>query len=176
MSTATAERQRDGRSPCAGAKHNDPAHAVFPLLRVRAEAALCSGDKAANVLVVLEDDQEGDDDLRGDVGRGFISVHQEPGKDGKAGGAKNRGQGYIASEEQDDREKPDGRQGCKRRGDEEDAEAGRDAFAAAKVQPYREHVSENGGNCCDGLCVAKWHGGQQDAKPAGHPARPQRRL
>ena len=89
VAAAATERQRDRGSPCAGTKYNDPAHAGF-LSWVRAPKRFSVPvSEAANVLVVLEDDQERNNDLRGDVGCGFFSAHHEPCKYGKAGSAEN---------------------------------------------------------------------------------------
>ena len=85
---------------------------------------------------------------------GAVAVDEEPGKDGKAGGAKDGGQRDIAGERQNHEKDGDGRESGQGRGDEEDAKAGGHALASAKTQPDGKHVAENGAEGGQGLSVA----------------------
>ena len=59
---------------------------------------------------------------------------------------------------------------AQRRGDEEDAEAGGDAFASAEAEPDGEHVAENGGESGQSLGGTEGSGGQeQSAEKAAEP-------
>ncbi len=126
--------------------------------------------QAADVLVVLDDDEEGDGELDGDEERGARAVDQEQGKDGKAGRAEDGGQRDVAGDEKDEGEDGDGGQSCAGGGDQKDSKAGGDAFAAAETEPDGEDVAQDGEESGEGLCVAdgEWRaemGGEESAEP-----------
>jgi hypothetical protein len=62
------------------------------------EAGFRAGEQAADVLVMLGDDEQGDGALDGDEEGRARAGDQEPGKDGKAGRAEDGGQRDIAAE------------------------------------------------------------------------------
>ena len=105
---------------------------------------------------------------------GLFAVDEEPGKDGKAGRAENRSQRDIAGEKQDHGEEPMAARARQRRGNQEDAEAGGDALAAAEAEPDGEHVSEDGGEGGEGLVRrgTAWRAADDEARK--RPARPRR--
>ena len=74
------------------------------------EAGFRAVEKAADVLVVLDDDEQGDGELDGDKEGSAVSADQEPGKEGKAGRAQDGGQRDVAAEEQYEEEDGDGGQ------------------------------------------------------------------
>ena len=65
VAAAAAEGESDGGSPGAGAEYDNSTHAVFP----GSEAGFRAGEQAADVLVMFDDDEQGDGALDGDEER-----------------------------------------------------------------------------------------------------------
>ncbi len=143
MAAATVEREGEGSSPCAGTQDDDAAHAVF-LTWIASEAGFRAGEQAADVLVVLDDDEQGDGNLNGDEEGRPVTEGEEPGKDRKAGRAKNGCQRNVAAESRTSAKIEMAASAAQGAGDQKYAEAGGDALAAAKAEPDREDVSEDG--------------------------------
>src|SRR5579862_2507669 len=130
-----------------------------PLVGTAAEAVFSSIGEAANVLVVLEDDKQSNDDLRGNEKSRLVSANQEPCEEREAAGAENRSQRDVAGYQQDHDKESDGGKRSPGRGDEKNTEAGGHTFAPAEAKPDGKHVSDDGDDCGERFDIARRNGG-----------------
>ena len=122
--------------------------------------------------MMLDDDQQGDDALDRIEGGRVWAGREKPGKDYERDGRDDGSHRDVAAEREGDGKDADGGQRGPWRSHQKDAEAGGHAFAAMKMQPAGEHVSENGEQSRERLRVA--HGNGRHEPRAERSAQPDR--
>src|ERR1700733_436644 len=106
------------------------------------EAAFVAGEKAADVFVMLHDDEDRDEQEACNDDGGSLP-HEVEGEKREARGGDDGGERNVSSDEKDDQKDGEGAGSCRRREREEDTEGAGHAFAATKAEPDGEDVSKD---------------------------------